>query len=196
MPLCTEIIIGFQNSSYVTREPQEETKISGVIQLEKQGGRVSEQTFLIAIEASATTPNANIPSATLSSFNNDGTVSNNDYSIAGPGESVVVLEFRPEDQAIDFEFTLYPDNLNEGQEAFQLGTSRGFLNGVIGPLFAFPSSGVLFSSSYIFINESEFSVISYMKQNHIFHCSFTHYSTYEHQSQNRRNSHIHCSSIR
>ena len=83
-------------------------------------------------------------------------MSNNDYSIAGPGESVVVFEFRPEDQTTNFEFTLYPDNLNEGQEAFQLSSSRGFLNGVIGPLFTFPTSGVLFSSSYIFINESEF----------------------------------------
>ena len=163
LPQHTEIIIGFQNSSYVTIEPQEETKITGLVFLEKQGGRISEQTFLIAIEASATTPNANIPSATLSSFDSNGTVSNNDYSIAGPGESVVVIEFRPEDQTIDFEFTLYPDNLNEGQEVFQLGTSRGFLNGVIGPLFTFPTSGVLFSSSYIFINESEFSIISNIK---------------------------------
>ena len=132
--------------------------MSGVVYLEKQDGRVSEQTFVIAIEASSTTPNTNIPSATLSSFNGDGTVSNNDYSIAGPGESVVVLEFRPNDQTIEFEFTLYPDNINEGQEAFQLDSSRGSLNGVIGPTFIPPSSGVLFSSSFIFIDESECTV--------------------------------------
>ena len=83
-------------------------------------------------------------------------MSNNDYSIAGPGESVVVIEFRPEDQTIDFEFTLYPDNVVEGQEAFELDSSRGSLNSVIGPTFIPPSSGVLFSSSYIFIDESEF----------------------------------------
>ena len=103
-------------------------------------------------------------------------MSNNDYSIAGPGESVVVLEFRPEDQTIDFEFTLYPDNLNEGQEAFQLGTSRGSLNSAIGPIFTPPSPGVLYSSSFILINESRFenNLYSYI---HTLHVVFT-YSCY------------------
>ena len=85
-------------------------------------------------------------------------MSNNDYSIAGPEESVVVLEFHPQDQTTDFEFTLYPDNINEGQEAFQLDSRRGSLDGVIGPTFIPPSSGVLFSHSFVFIDESEFAI--------------------------------------
>ena len=32
-------------------EPQEETTVSGLIFLEKEDGRVSERTFLVAIEA-------------------------------------------------------------------------------------------------------------------------------------------------
>ena len=126
-----------------------------MVLLEKQDGRVSEQTFLIAVEASATTPNASIPSATLSTMS-----SNNDYSIAGPGESRVTLIFRPENQTIDFEFTLYPDSINEGLEAFQLGTSRGSMNGVTGPTFATPSPGVLFSSSFVLIDEGELCLSS------------------------------------
>ena len=126
-----------------------------MVLLEKQDGQVSEQTFLVVVEASAASPNASIPSATLSTMS-----SNNDYSIAGPGESVVALEFPPENQTTGFEFTVYPDTLTEGLEAFQLRASRTSFNGRIGPSFSTPSPGsTLFSSTFVLIEECELCLI-------------------------------------
>ncbi len=153
--LCADIRIGFQNSSYNFIEPQETRNFT--VTLEKQDGRISEQTFLVTIEASSNTPNASIPAATISALNGDGSFSNNDYSISAPGKNTVLLVFGPDDQMVDFEFTLYPDNFTESLEAFQVRRIRTDFSG---PPFLLPTSGDLFSSSFIFIAECTLLVMS------------------------------------
>ncbi len=144
----TDIRIGFENASYTFVEPQEARNVT--VTLEKQDGRISEQTFLVTIEASSNTPNASISPATISTLNGDGSVSNNDYSISAPGENTVLLVFGPGNQTLDFEFTLYPDNVTESLEGFQIQRIR---TNFLGPPFLPPTSGALFSSSFIIIDE-------------------------------------------
>ena len=67
-------MIGFQNASYTFPEPQFETEIFGVIFLEKENGRISEQEFRVVFEGSIATPNANIRPATLTSHDALGTL--------------------------------------------------------------------------------------------------------------------------
>ncbi len=151
----TDIRIGFENASYTFVEPQEARNVT--VTLEKQDGRISEQTFLVTIEASSNTPNASISPATISTLNGDGSVSNNDYSISAQGENTVLLVFGPDDQTVDFEFTLYPDNITESLEAFQVRRIRTDFSG---PPFLPPTSGALFSSSFILIAECTLLVMS------------------------------------
>ena len=72
-------MIGFQNASYTFLEPQFETEIFGVIFLEKENRRISEQEFRVVVEGSIATPNANICPATLTSHDANRTIINNDY---------------------------------------------------------------------------------------------------------------------
>ena len=51
---CADIRIGFQNASYTFTEPEFETEISGVVFLEKEGGQLTEQTYLVAIDITMT----------------------------------------------------------------------------------------------------------------------------------------------
>ena len=139
---------------YIFNEPRLARNLT--ISLEKQDGRRSEQTFLIIVRASPTVPSVNITAATISSLNDDGSVNDNDYSISTPGSNTILLTFRPEDQVIEFDITLYPDNIAEGLEAFQVERFRNFS----GPPFRPPTSQALFSSSFVIIDECKLQIRS------------------------------------
>ena len=146
--LLSDIQIGFQNASYTFQEPQFETEIDSVVFLEKQGGRISEQCYVVIVDLNKVTPNANIQPATLSTVDAD-----NDYIVSTPGAYVAVLEFSPDAQHLDFPFILFPDDVAEGTEAFRasLQPSENLLH----PAFTDPSAGVLYSSTYIHIIDDD-----------------------------------------
>ncbi len=143
-----DIQIGFQNFSYIFLEPQFETEISGTVFLEKQDGRQTEQTYVIVMGLNEITPNENIIPATLS----NGVV-DEDYIVTNPNINLFVFDFLPNDQFLDFSFSLYPDNLAEGPEGFQVfseSSERPF-----DPVFTLPSPGVLFPSTFIIISDDD-----------------------------------------
>ncbi len=140
----SDLQIGFQNASYTFQEPQFEEEISGVVFLEKQGGQISEQRYVVIIEMNQATPNTNIQPATLSTVNAD-----NDYVVRYPGDYEIILEFGPNDQRLDFPFILFPDDVAEGTEAFQASIQPS--ENPLHPAFIDPSAGVLYSSTYIHI---------------------------------------------
>ena len=114
---------GFQNASYTFPEPQFETEIFGVVFLEKENGRISEQEFRVVIEVSTVTPNSNIRPATISTRDAFGNIINNDYVLLDPDQTVLISSFLPSAQTLEFVFTLLPDEIAEGTEAFHARSS-------------------------------------------------------------------------
>ena len=94
------------------------------------------------------TPNANIQPATLSTVNAD-----NDYLFSFPGEDVAVFQFSPDEQRLHFPFSLFPDDVAEGTEAFQASIQPS--ENPLHPAFIDPSAGVLYSSTYIHIIDDD-----------------------------------------
>ena len=80
----------------------------------KEGGVISEQTFLVSIQVTDSAPSGtNILTATFTQ----------DY-VFGFGDRTSLTEFfRPFEQRIPFRFSLFADDLPEGTEAFQLSAS-------------------------------------------------------------------------
>ncbi len=144
----SDLQIGFQNSSYTFLEPQFETGIFGVVFLEKQSGILTEQTYVIVIEVNDATPNTNIRAATLSDDAGD-----NDYVITLPTERSFVLLFPPENQLLEFAFTLFPDEIAEGTEGFQASSQPS--EDPNNPAFTAPTPGVLFPSTFIIIADDD-----------------------------------------
>ncbi len=66
--------------------------------------------------------------------------------------------FGPDDQTLDFQFTFYPDNVMEGLEGFQV---RRIRTNFSGPPFLPPTSGALFSSSFILIDERKLHTLKF-----------------------------------
>ena len=116
-------MIGFQNASYTFPEPQFETEIFGVVFLEKENGRISEQEFRVVIEVSTVTPSANIRPATLTSRDANGTTIENDYLLLDPDQTVIISSFLPSAQTLEFVFTLFPDEIAEATKAFHARSS-------------------------------------------------------------------------
>ena len=147
-------MIGFQNASYTFQEPQFETEIFGVVFLEKENGRISEQEFRVVIEVTTATPNTNIRPATLISRDANGTVTNNDYILLDPDQTAIILAFFPSAQTFDFDFTLFPDEVAEGTEAFQ---ARSFpFEGTDGPGYTIPTElNTLFAETFIIIEDDD-----------------------------------------
>ena len=88
--------------------------VNGSIYLAKEDNVTSEQTFLLSIQVTDSAPSGTIiQPATLDA----------DYRIAGHGKTSATLTFRAFQQRIDFQFTLFPDTLPEGTEAFRASVS-------------------------------------------------------------------------
>ena len=147
----TEIQIGFQRPNYTFTEPTFQQEISGVVFLEKEFRRESERTFQVVIEVSTATPNQNIQAATLSSFDADGNTIDNDYLLVNPDQSSFVSSFLPEAQLLEFQFTLFGDEIAEGPEAFQASLLP--LEGDDIPQFTAPTT--LFASTFIIIEDND-----------------------------------------
>ncbi len=96
-----DIQIGFQNISYIFFEPgpQFYIDIKNTVFLEKQDGRRTEQTYAVVLGVNDATPSANIQAATHST-----SISEEDYTAA---QRSFLLVFPPEDQLLDFPFTLH-----------------------------------------------------------------------------------------
>ena len=115
-------MISFQRSSYTVQEPESETNITGVVFLEKENGRLSEQIIQLDLEISIVTPNATIRLATISSIDAVGNIIDNDFILLPrvPNETVIEIPFPPQAQTLEFNFILFPDDMAEGIEAFQV----------------------------------------------------------------------------
>ena len=150
-------MIGFQNASYTFPEPESEQPVFGVVFLEKENGRISEQEFRVTIEVSTVTPNTNIRPATLKSLDADGNVVNNDYAprFLNPNQTLKIpsLSFLPGIQTLEFDFTLFPDNVAEGTEAFQVRSSPS--QGVNSPGFSIPTDQNTHSETFIIIEDDD-----------------------------------------
>ncbi len=87
------------------------------VTLIKEDNRVSEQTF--AIQITVGDPDQGVNLATLQQ---PGQVDEGfDYVISTPGQNRIALPFPPDQSAITFTFTLFPDELAEGTEGFRAG---------------------------------------------------------------------------
>ncbi len=122
--------------------------------LEKQNDRITEQSYVVIVGINEATPNGNIRAATLSTVADNVTVAaDNDYVVSLPGENTIVLEFAPDEQVLDFIFTLFPDDIAEGTEAFQASSQPS--ENPLHPSFTAPSAGVLFPSTFIVIADDD-----------------------------------------
>ncbi len=150
-----DLQIGFQLARYDFNEPQFEEEISGVVFLEKQNGRITEQSYVVIIGINEATPNVNIRAATLSTLAPDNVTvdADNDYVVTTPGFNTIVLEFAPDEQVLDFRFVLFPDDIAEGTEAFQASSQPS--ENPLHPSFTAPSAGVLFPSTFIVIADDD-----------------------------------------
>jgi hypothetical protein len=99
----------FIDEFYVSLTGQPE---NGPVFLAKENNVISEQTFLISFQVTDSAP-TNIQSAAI----------DQDYSFERPGQTSASEFFFPTQQRIIFPFTLLPDDLPEGTEAFQASVS-------------------------------------------------------------------------
>ena len=114
------------------------------IVLVREGGRLSEQTFQVAISVGDTMDR---PPATLE-FDDEG---RGDYSLAGNAADLIHLNFPPDQQNITLAVILFDDSLPEGTEAFRATstTSPNF------PNFGSPSMGGAFASTDVRIIDDD-----------------------------------------
>ena len=125
--LYSGIEIGFEFPTYTYTEPTFDESIdenfipksglpiNGPIYLAKENDRLTEQTFQLYVHFSSSVPPVN-------KTNIQPATRNEDYSSNGELNNVV-LQFRPEQQRINVAFSLFPDDVPEGTEAFLIGTS-------------------------------------------------------------------------
>ena len=147
-------MIGFQNASYTFPEPQFEMEIFGVVFLEKENGRISEQEFQVIIEVSTATPNTSIRPATLTTRDANRTITNNDYLLLDPDQTVIISSFLPTAQTLEFIFTLFPNEIAEGTEAFQARSSPS--EGTDDPDYTVPTDlSTLFAETFIIIEDDD-----------------------------------------
>ena len=108
----------------------------------------------MVIEVSTATPDPNIRPATLTSRDADGNIINNDYLLLNPDLSVIISSFLPGAQTLEFIFTLFPDDVAEGTEAFQARSSPS--EGALDPDYIIPTdANTLFAETFIIIEDDD-----------------------------------------
>ena len=134
-----DVRIGFAQRVYSVAEPTTGQQLVRSVQLVREGGRLSEQTFAVNVTVGA-------PASNLNAASNSGPGS--DYSIGSPSASVT-LEFPPAAESVVFAFSVNSDEMAEGVEAFQATTSgvQGFAP------FRPPQTNAAFQSTEIRITE-------------------------------------------
>ena len=153
--ITTAIRIGFELPGYTYMEPMFDELIdqfyfsptgypvNGPIFLIKENNVISEQSFLLSIQVTDSAPSGtSIQPATLDA----------DYRIGAPGQTSVNRTFLAFQQRIDFQFTLFPDTLPEGTEAFQASVS---LTGLSGPVEIVPNLEISASKICVFIEDDD-----------------------------------------
>ena len=155
--LFTAVIrIGFELANHTFIEPQfrstinesfdassvESSSISGPIFLVKEDNVTSEQTFLVNIKVFS--PHDSFQPATL----NVDYVLNNTSNLAK-----LTLKFKPTDQRINFPFTLLPDELVEGTEAFLARSSSETTVNSTQPRYEIPIK--LFRETLVIIEDDD-----------------------------------------
>ena len=89
--------------------------VNGPIYLVKENNVISEQTFPVFVQVTDSAPSGtSIQPATLDA----------DYRIGLPGQTSVTITFLASERRIAFHFSLFPDDLSEGNEAFRVSISR------------------------------------------------------------------------
>jgi hypothetical protein len=122
--------------TYTLFEPTIDIQIHEVI-LVREGGRLSEQTFLVLIETD--NPDSGVHPATAATVGQES-----DYSL---GADFIQLPFFPQARNLSIPLQLYADELTEELEAFKL-TSMPFEN--LGfPSFGAPRRGLAFSTTEV-----------------------------------------------
>ena len=85
--------------------------VNGPSYLVKENNVISEQTFLVNIQVmDSATSGTSVQPATLGV----------DYRLASAGQTSMIETFPASEQSIAFQFTLLPDTLPEGTEAFRV----------------------------------------------------------------------------
>ena len=155
------IAIGFELHNYTYMEPttflenideffvpESDSPVNGPIYLAKENNVISEQTFFVAVQVSSSVPPGEmIQPATLDV----------DYRVTGL--TVVVLEFGPREQRINFQFTLFPDTLPEGTEAFLASSAPADMtqlpDGRTVPIPTFLNPINLLAESFVIIEDDD-----------------------------------------
>ena len=135
--LNVETRIGFQKMNYTFAEPEIEKMITGVVYLERENGQLTEQTYEVAITISTTIPPDQRPASIP-----------DDFSIGG-NQTTTNLTFPPNITLLDFQFTLFPDDIFEGTEVLQVKSEPSQVLGSE----AFTSPNTLFPSTFILIED-------------------------------------------
>ena len=151
--LLLAIQIGFALAEYSFDEPEFEIVVTDIV-LVREGGRLSEQTFQVAISVGGT---IDTPPATPSFVDE----LRGDYSI-GPGRDFVALTFRPFEQNITFPLVFFSDGVPEGTEAFRATSSPS----PDYPNFGAPSMGGAFASTDVFIADDDCKLEAVNVQHH------------------------------
>ena len=108
----------------------------------------------MVIEVSTATPGATIRPATLTSRDANGTIINNDYLLLDLDQTVLITTFLPTVQTLEFIFTLFPDEIAEGTEAFQARSSPS--EGADDPEYTIPTAlNELFAETFIIIEDDD-----------------------------------------
>ena len=125
-------------------EPESGLAVNGPIFLAKEDNKTSEQTFSVVVQTSSSVPpGQGIQPASLGV----------DYSLGGA--TSMVLQFLPKDERINFQFTLFPDQLSEGTEAFQASSAPGEGEQMPFPLPTFLNPITLTAEAFIIIEDDD-----------------------------------------
>ena len=135
--LNVETQIGFQKKNYTFTEPEMEKMITGFVYLKRENGQLTEQTYEVAITISTTMPPGQQPASIP-----------DDFSIGG-NQTTTNLTFLPNITLLDFQFTLFPDDIFEGTEVLQVKSEPSQVPGSE----AFTSPNTLFPSTLIVIED-------------------------------------------
>ena len=100
------------------------------------------------IDVVTATPNVNVDPATIATSDASGNLIDNDYLLQDRDQTVFMLTFGPDTQTLEFNLTLFPDNVPERTKAFQVRSGS-----VDPPEFLTPVN--LFPDIFIFLTDND-----------------------------------------
>ena len=136
---CAETRIGFQRKRYIFTEPEFEEMNTGVVYLERENGQLTEQTYSVIITVAPNVPSSQQAASIPEDFSIDGS------------QTTTFLIFPPNVTLLDFQFTLFPDNISEGREVVLVRSAPSRFH----DSEAFISPNTLFPSTLIVIEDND-----------------------------------------